>query len=180
GDYHACVILDAGTVKCWGGNSRGQLGLGDTQNRGDQAVEMGDALPFVELGAGLTAQAIVAGSGHTCALLNDQTVKCWGWNVAGQLGLGDAEDRGDKPGEMGDALPAVDLGAGAKVTRLAASGSHTCAVLSDGSLRCWGFNASGQLGLGDTSNRGDEPGEMGNDLKPAVSVAAETPVDVTP
>jgi alpha-tubulin suppressor-like RCC1 family protein len=70
---------------------------------------MGATLPPVDLGLGRTALQLTAGSAHTCARLDDGTVKCWGRNVEGQLGLGDNQDRGDGPGEMGAALPAVQL-----------------------------------------------------------------------
>ena len=62
-----------------------------------------------------TARAVAVGSAHTCALLDDDKVKCWGRNDFGQLGLGDTANRGDDPGEMGDNLPAVDLGRGLRV-----------------------------------------------------------------
>jgi alpha-tubulin suppressor-like RCC1 family protein len=71
---------------------------------------MGDDLPVVDLGTGRTAKMISAGGEHTCALLDDDSVKCWGRNQYGQLGLGDTSNRGDGPGEMGDNLPVVDLG----------------------------------------------------------------------
>ncbi|MCB1017084.1 MAG: carboxypeptidase regulatory-like domain-containing protein [Acidimicrobiales bacterium] len=178
GRDHTCALLDDGSVKCWGENEFGQLGLGDTADRGDQAGEMGDALPAVALGTGRTALAVSAGSHHTCALLDTLAVKCWGANGGGQLGLGDTARRGDGPGEMGDALPAVDLGGGAIATMVTAGGNpssittaHTCAALLDRTLRCWGSNSSGQIGAGDEVARGDGPGEMGDAL-PATSPAA--------
>jgi len=102
-------MLDDGSVKCWGNNSVGPLGLGDTQQRGDGPGEMGATLPAVNLGPGKTALQLTAGLGHTCARLDDGSVKCWGRNFEGQLGLGDTQNRGDGPGEMGAALPAVQL-----------------------------------------------------------------------
>jgi hypothetical protein len=68
---------------------------------------------------------------------------------------------------MGDALPPVDLGTGRTVTALASDVTlfpKSCAWLDDGSLKCWGYNETGDLGLGDIENRGDEPGEMGDAL----------------
>ena len=166
GRAHTCVLLDDGSVKCWGSGFSGRLGLGDVQHRGDAPGEMGDALPAVDLGAGKTPVAINAGGAHTCALLDDGSVKCWGDNTRGQLGLGDVLPRGDDPGEMGDALPAVNLGTGATAVAISAGEYHTCAVLSDGAVKCWGGNDVGNLGTGDTESRGDEPGEMGDALLP--------------
>ena len=53
---------------------------------------------------------ICSSGGYTCALLDDKSLKCWGGNYNGQLGLGDTNNRGDASGEMGDNLPVVDLG----------------------------------------------------------------------
>jgi len=165
GGYHNCAVLDNGQVKCWGYNDLGQLGLGDTANRGDGLSEMGDALPAVDLGTGRMATAITAGErGHTCSLLDNGQVKCWGNNSAGQLGIGDTTSHGAAASEMGDALPAVSLGTGRTVTALSAGGGHTCTILDNGQIRCWGQNSEGELGLGDTANRGDGPGEMGDAL----------------
>lgn len=169
GGEHTCALLNGGTVKCWGGSYYGQLGLGETADRGDQAAEMGDNLPPVDLGTGKTTTALVAGDRHTCALLNDGTVKCWGYNNFGELGLGDTEVRGDGPAEMGDNLPSVNLGAGRMVTALAAGSRHTCALLSDDTIKCWGNNNNGQLGLGDTVPHGDAAAEMGDNL-PSVNL----------
>ena len=73
GDEHNCVI-DEGDVYCWGANFYGQLGLGDTEFRGDDPGEMGDSLEAVNLGAGLSAVSISAGHAHTCALLDNGKV----------------------------------------------------------------------------------------------------------
>jgi len=171
GGAFTCARFDDGAVKCWGNNNMGQLGLGDTQRRGDGIGAMGAALPTVNLGAGKRAIAIRTGFEHACALLDDGAVKCWGRNADGQLGLGDTAARGDGPGEMGDSLPAVDLGTGRRAIGLSAALATTCALLDDGTVKCWGKNAHGELGLGDIAARGDGPGEMG-DLLPAVSLGA--------
>ena len=176
---HNCALLNDASIKCWGRNDAGQLGLGDIEWRGDEPNEMGDNLPSTLLGTGKTAFAIAGGGSHTCAILDDGSVKCWGKNQTGQLGLGDTANRGDEPNEMGDDLPAVALGAGKTAIAIAARYEHNCALLSDGSVKCWGRNDRGQLGLGDAVARGDGPNEMGDDLpsvdlgtgKTAVAVA---------
>ena len=164
GRTHTCALLYDGSVKCWGGNTKGQLGLGDTQNRGAGAGEMGDNLPTVDLGPGRSAKSIATRHEHVCAILDDDSVKCWGGNDYGQLGYGDTQNRGDGAGEMGDNLPSVDLGPGRSAKFISASKLHTCVQLDDGSVKCWGGNNYGQLGLGNTQNRGDAPHQMGDDL----------------
>lgn len=171
GEAHSCALLEGGRLKCWGANDEGQLGLGDRMPRGDDPDELGDALPAVELGSGMLPVALASGSHHTCALLEDGSVKCWGGNTSGQLGLGDTRARGVAPGEMGDALPALSLGQGSRAVAIAAGGSNTCVVLEDGSLKCWGGNEFGQLGLGDTNPRGDEPAELPDRL-PAIALGS--------
>ncbi len=169
GNFHTCAILDDDSLKCWGNNESGQLGLGDTTSRGESASQMGDDLPAVNLGTGRTAKAISAGALHTCAILDDDTLKCWGNNESGQLGLGDTTARGESAGQMGDDLPVVSLGTGRTAKAISAGESNTCVVLDDDSLKCWGNNESGQLGLGDTIARGGSAGQMGDAL-PAVSL----------
>jgi alpha-tubulin suppressor-like RCC1 family protein len=151
-------------VKCWGYNAYGRLGLGDTIPRGNNSADMGNNLPKVDLGTGTIVLALAAGFGHTCALLDGGSVKCWGENGSGQLGLGDITPRGDNSGEMGDSLPAVNLGDGAITVALAAGIFHTCGLLNDGSVKCWGGNGDGVLGLGDMISRGDQANEMGDNL----------------
>ncbi|SVE33558.1 uncharacterized protein METZ01_LOCUS486412, partial [marine metagenome] len=164
GYAHNCFMLDNGSVKCWGSNGSGQLGLGNTTSRGDNASEMGDSLPVVDLGTGKTARAIEAGDNHTCAILDNASVKCWGSNASGQLGLGDTDSRGDNSSEMGDSLPIVNMGSGRTAKAIAAGYAHTCAILDNAYVKCWGSNTSGQLGLGDINNRGDNSSEMGGNL----------------
>ena len=98
------------------------------------------------------------GNQFTCALLQTGDVKCFGRNAEGELGQGDTTNRGDMAGQMGDALPRVPLVE--QATAIAAGQHSACALLASGSLQCWGDNSYGQLGLGDTQNRGDDPGEM--------------------
>jgi len=171
GSLHTCAVLDDQSLKCWGYNYYGELGQGDSQTRGDVAGELGDALPPIDLGTGLAARAVTMGYAHTCALLANGQVKCWGYNGYGQLGLGDTNTRGDAPNEMGDNLPAVDLGTSRTAVAVAAGEEHTCALLDNGQVKCWGYNGYGQLGLGDTIMRGDGPSEMGDNL-PAVDLGS--------
>ena len=173
--FASCALFDNGKIKCWGWNGYGELGTGQPGSLGDQPGEMGDALPFVDLGSGQQASAIAAGFGHICALLTSGKVKCWGLNDTGQLGIGEMSRRGDGPGEMGDALPFVDLGTGLTASSIQPSNNMTCAVLTSGQVKCWGINTNGGLGLGDTSSRGDQPGEMGDAL-PAVDLGVTPPV----
>jgi alpha-tubulin suppressor-like RCC1 family protein len=177
---HTCALLDDGQIKCWGRNDRGQLGLGSTEDVGDEPGEMGDALPTVDLGAGKKAVAVTAGGAHTCALLEDQTVKCWGRNAGGALGVGSTEDLGEKSPDMGDALPTVNLGSWANVVGLAAGTSHTCALRDDGTTKCWGRNNYGALGIGSTEGKGINSTDMGDAL-PAVDLGVgETAVMLAP
>jgi alpha-tubulin suppressor-like RCC1 family protein len=160
GALHTCALLDDGGVKCWGFNNAGQLGR-DNLTAVDAADEVAALLP-IPLGAAATA--IAAGDAFSCALLSGGRVKCWGENGAGQLGIESQENMGDDAGEIED-LEGIELGTGRTAVAITAGDLHACAVLDDGALKCWGNNAGGQLGLGDTDNRGDEPGEMGDDLR---------------
>lgn len=151
-DASACAILNLGEVKCWGHNGSGELGQGNTTNLGDGGTPSIENAPLVNLGTGKTAKAITGGFNHFCAILNDETVKCWGENGNGQLGLGNTVDRGDNAGEMGDSLPAVNFGSGVTANAVVAGGNVTCALLSDNTTKCWGYNDYGQLGVGDTTS----------------------------
>ena len=106
----------------------GQPGLGDTNARGDAANEMGDLLPAVSLGTGRTARAIFAGHWNTCVILDNDQIKRWGYNVGGQLGQGDTNNRGDGAGEMGAALQAINVGTGRTATSSDSATSRAAAT----------------------------------------------------
>ena len=136
GEYLTCAVLMDGSLKCWGNGGSVPLGYGDSSNR---------YTPFadnVNLGAGLTAKSVSATNGHTCVILNDDTLKCYGNNGYAQLGYGDTTQR-----TVPDAS-AIDLGSGKTVTTVSVAYDATCAVLNDGSLKCFGNNGQGQLGIG--------------------------------
>jgi alpha-tubulin suppressor-like RCC1 family protein len=178
GSSHSCVLTTTNRVKCWGNNSEGQLGLGDSDHRGDGSSEMGDTLPYVDLGTGRTATALALGEGSTCALLDNATLVCWGFNMFGQLGIGSADTIGDLASEMGNALVPVDVGTGRTVKSISARALGYCALLDDDSIKCWGNNWDGQLGVGDTDHRGDETGEMGDNLTRVPFSTTLTPVEL--
>merc|ERR1712048_839582 len=123
---------------------------------------MGDVLPAVDLGRGRSAKFLVAGYRHTCAILDNNDIKCWGHGYFGELGYGDTDNRGDDSSEMGDVLPAVDLGRGRSAKFLVAGERHTCAILDNNDVKCWGYGYFGRLGYGDIDNRGDGSSEMGD------------------
>jgi alpha-tubulin suppressor-like RCC1 family protein len=153
GNHHACAVSDDGRVKCWGRNDRGQLGLGDTRARGVNPAHMGNALPVVDLGQGQFVVDVACGSHHCCAKTIQNTMKCWGDNSEGQLGLGDTVARGTDPSTMGDNLPFVQTPPHEGVLSMQLEGKRTCAR-TDSGLRCWGRNYSGELGYGDREPRG--------------------------
>ncbi len=150
GRAHTCVITGERKVRCWGDNAFGQLGYGNTTDIGDAGTRLPYVAGDVPLGADPVVQ-LVAGSDHTCALLESGLVTCWGRNNYGQLGYSRTDNLGD--GEPVTAFGYVTLGGLA--TNITAGGDHTCAVMASGTLRCWGRNDYGQLGRGNTTPLGD-------------------------
>lgn len=82
----------------------------------------------------------------SASIYRDLYHQCFGLNTYGQLGQGDNFTRGSVPDQLGDNLTAVDLGTGLTAVAIATGCSHTCAILDDGSVKCFGFNNHGQLG----------------------------------
>ena len=133
---HACVVLNTGRVNCWGQNGNGQLGDGTTVTRITRVEVLGIS----------DAESVVVGANHTCAKTTSGAVKCWGRGASGALGNGGTTD---------SAIPVAVTGLSSGVAQIsAAPKSHSsCAVLSDGSAKCWGDNTYGILGTGDRVGR---------------------------
>ncbi|WP_293275724.1 RCC1 domain-containing protein [Nannocystis sp.] len=135
------------------------------KNRGDDPGEMGDNLPYVDLGKDRTAISVRASYFHSCAILDDLSLKCWGSGSGGANGQGEAQNRGDGPGEMGDMLPPIDLGMGRHAIKVAPGANYNCAILDNHGVKCWGIGGTqSALGYEDMNARGDGPGEMGDAL----------------
>jgi len=163
GEAYTCIITTIGTVRCWGQNDFGELGLGHVTNKMNSS---GDMIVETPLGTGLTTLDICTTQHKTCALFNSYDMKCWGANFNGQLGYGDTNNRGDDPGEMGDSLPFINLGFEQKSQLVFCGYYFTCALLLNGDFKCWGEGDYGALGQGDTLDRGEAVGQMGDYLPP--------------
>lgn len=139
----AVEIGAVGSVQCWGDNSSGELGNGTTSPPQPPVTSPADPNSVV---FGITnATEVSGGSNYTCGMLETGIVQCWGSNTDGQLGNGAALPGGPVlfPGNVLDINTAVDLSAGE---------SHACAVLANGTMKCWGQNTYGQLGNGLNTN----------------------------
>src|SRR5262249_22043433 len=169
GGDDTCAILQSGALRCWGRNDFGQLGHGNTANIGDNETVF--SAGNVDLGAGVTVKDLALGGFHTCALLTTGAVRCWGRNNFGQLGYGNVNNLGDN--EPINNLSDVPLTG--TVRKIVAGDLHTCALTNAGTLRCWGFNGSGQLGqnLGGDEDWGDAPDELPTLLPGDINTGAQ-------
>lgn len=135
GLIHSCGVTSSGSAFCWGWNERGQLGDGSTRDRSEPVRVRAEGLSFT---------SIHAGGGHTCALADDGSAWCWGFNQNGQLGAGAGPNRSEPQPVSG----------GLTFTTIAASQSlHSCGIATGGAAYCWGWNAFGQLGIEDTGDQ---------------------------
>ena len=144
-ERHVCAILDNGSLKCWGNGAEGQLGIGT-----NPTVQNTPA--WVDLGTGRTAISVATGRFHTCAVLDNGDVKCWGRDGSGQLGDGGINTDTNAPSST-----AIDLGTGRTAVAISSSWYTTCAILDNGDLKCWGDDNRGQLGDGGTNTEQSSP-----------------------
>lgn len=129
GGNHACIVNTVGEVWCWGRGDVGQMG--DSTSATNNPLPVQASLPSMR-----TAVGIAAGEFHTCALLDDDTIWCWGNDLDGQLGTSGAPSNSLVPVQTTAAVPGP--------TAIAAGERHTCAVTASRRLYCWGHNTSGQ------------------------------------
>jgi len=145
GGAHTCALLDTGGVKCWGWNRRGQIGDGQDCSTG----QCRRLVPSDVTGLASGAVAIDAGIYHNCAVLSTGGVACWGQNDSGQLGTATSSPCVDEQLVPLACAPTPVVVPGLSgVTGIAAGEAHSCALLAAGGVKCWGSNASGQLGDG--------------------------------
>jgi alpha-tubulin suppressor-like RCC1 family protein len=135
GAAHACRILGAGTLYCWGRGSEGQLGRGEFEAVPALPGQVFDAASF---------STVVAGRSHTCALDTEGLAWCWGSNELGQLGI-DAEAQVACGAAVCSPVPAPVVG-NRRFVSLAAGDQFTCGLEAEGSAWCWGLGDVGQLG----------------------------------
>ena len=135
GTYHTCVTTSAADAYCWGLNDAGQLG---------HPLQTAPLPPQAVPGLSGNVLQIAAGSRFTCALTLDHTVECWGSNYSGQLGDGSTTTRYE---------PVDVSGLGNGISAVATGGTHTCAILPTGGIKCWGSNSQGQVGNATASSQ---------------------------
>ena len=145
---HTCALTATGLSVCWGGNGNGQLGNGSLVGTFPSPGYVSDINGAI---------AITTGSQHSCALLSNGALRCWGLNQEGQIGNGSLVARSGLPLAVTGTAMAVDAG-----------GHHSCAIGTYGRISCWGVNAWGQLGQGSGSN-----------TKPVVVVGIDNATDIT-
>jgi alpha-tubulin suppressor-like RCC1 family protein len=130
GTDHTCAVMSDGSARCWGANAKGQLGDGTTINR---------LVPVSVPSLGNDVQQIASHYNHTCALMKDGSVRCWGENTYGQLGDGTTANK---------SLPVTVTALGGAAAQIGAGLYHSCALMTDGTVRCWGGAFDGELGTG--------------------------------
>lgn len=129
GGRHVCALTNTGGVKCWGNNSRGQLG--------NNSTAITSSVPVDVYGLSSGVDKLGLGSYHSCAVINDGGVKCWGYNTYGQLGNDTTND---------STIPVSVKDLSASMIAIAAGATHTCGLTNSGGVKCWGANEYGQLG----------------------------------
>lgn len=148
GGLFGCALMGDGSARCWGQNDQGQLGNGARSAPG--APLETEPAPVLGLDGAVELRSSLT---HACARVSDGTVRCWGADWSGEVGDGASGNQLARP----SATPVPELRGVVQIVTggscQPAGGAHSCALLEDGSVRCWGDNASGQLGDGTTQSR---------------------------
>ncbi|MBL7543905.1 MAG: hypothetical protein JNL11_08815 [Bdellovibrionaceae bacterium] len=144
GSLSQCEITTDNLVKCWGYNTYGQVGAGDTTSYNyARTVKINSTTNLTDV------IQISVGGHHVCALTGTRNVYCWGYNNFGQIGQGSTS-----PAVYSYAVPVSGFSAvvGQRVSSLSSGIYYNCALLENGDVRCWGRNNLGQLGNGTTTD----------------------------
>ena len=139
GGQSACSITPSKRLKCWGSNADGQLGLGD---------DLSDRLTPVLVPGLRNVRQVSVGDSSTCAVLKGGRLKCWGNNSGGQLGDGSTTERH---------RPAQVKGLTRGVRSVSVGYYHACALRTNGTVKCWGYNNSGGIGNRTSGNEYHRP-----------------------
>jgi alpha-tubulin suppressor-like RCC1 family protein len=167
GGSHTCALLEPGDqMRCWGkGDTDGRLGIGAANNNiGD--TELPDSVAAITF-AGEEILQVSAGTDHTCALVTQPSqgngVFCWGSNSNGQLGTQNSAST-TTPTAAVNLLTTDELASAVSIVAVVAGNTSTCALFSNGRVKCWGLNSDGQLGYGPDPEIdgafGNAPGEV--------------------
>ncbi|CAA9371810.1 MAG: TonB-dependent receptor; Outer membrane receptor for ferrienterochelin and colicins [uncultured Gemmatimonadetes bacterium] len=174
---HGCAVTHTAQGHCWGNNSRGQLGTGDTAQTAAAPVRVAGNLAFrtIQTGAvntcgldvagslycwgegvrspqpraaGLRFESMDVGSAHACAVTADGQAYCWGNNANGELGTSKTASSAAPEAVVGSTrFRSVSAASNQYHYRIGSLGTgHTCAVGQDERIYCWGDNSRGQLG----------------------------------
>lgn len=139
-----CVIVSSGSVICFGDNSQGQLGRGDTAAprsfAASRAIVFSDTVPAVYIGGGHL---------HFCGLFANNKIRCWGWNPGGQIGAGHAFSPVGLAASDMSSIPFISFSNSEPAVQLAVGYYHCCAIFTSGSIRCWGGGSDGRVGYDD-------------------------------
>ncbi len=172
--YHACVLLQRNAtadreLRCWGDNSWGVLGVeADEYTDWNPISTLATRMRKVPLADSSSIQTISGGMNGTCAIFMNGSLRCWGYNESGAIGLGNDGSGhqviiGDQVGEISN-LTALDMGSGQRVLGVGNTDRSFCAHLEGGIVKCWGNYHLARPGTGSGDTIGNGPGEMGDEL----------------
>jgi len=147
GGAHSCAVVRGGVIGgavwCWGFNGSGELGNADPFLASSNVP-----VQVSGLGSDSGVVAVSAGDSHVCAMTSVGVVWCWGYNASGRLGDASTTDSN---------VPVQVSGLGSGAVAISAGSSYSCAVITGGTVKCWGDNGSGQLGNGSTGAGSSSP-----------------------